>query len=470
MKYLMGVSFIAIILIFFVANRQVDSKSDFTNIKIQVKGLSTGQAYLVDVYKNTKNTIDSAIIDAEGKFLFQNKQNLEQGAYTILLPDSASFKVLLSKDQDFSVTTNIKDLIGSMDVEESLENDLLYKDLRFQLRQQAEWQAIEPENQDPSVLQQKNDELVEARKKHLNHLFKKYPNTLFTKMAKVEETMLFLPGESAEDGSEDKLHFFRTHFWDEVDFNDPRLLRTEAIYNHLLTYLHQLTTPQTDSIRSSVDDLMEKVLGHPPYFEFFAGWITTEYKPAHSALNDPEALYIYMVNEYLTEERAFWLDSMQIYAKQLRAKDRAHGLVGSQANDIAGEDPRGKTRSLLELKAPYVALYLYSPECDHCQEETPHFVKFYEDNKHNGFEVFAISMGAEDDVWKAFIDDNDMNWTNVKATEETDIYNKYYFEGVPTIYLLNPERTIIGKNLSLQHIVPVIQMDIRQREVTAVSN
>ncbi len=411
MKGIKGISVLISLAVLCCAYKVSEEASDHTNITIQVKGYTSGQVFLIGTYKNAKSAVDSTLIDSEGKFLFQRKEQLQQGSYSIILPDSSNFNIILNQDQEFSLRTNIFDLIGAMQVEGSLENDLYYNNLQFQRKQQIEWEAFDPQHQDPAIAQQKRNELGEARGKHLKYLFSKYPNTLFTKLTKVEETMWLLSQRLTEQQSEDQAHFIRTHFWDEVDFSDPRLLRTEVIFNHLYTFLNQVIILQTDSVQLAVDELMTKVKNHPTYFEFFADWILENYTPPHSPINDQEALYVHMVNTYLNKETAFWLDSMQIYARQLRAKDRALSLVGSQANNISGKDQQGKTVSLLDLKAPYVVLYFYNPECSHCIEETPHLVKFYEQNKQNGFEVFAIAMGAEDEVWNEFIEQNNMTWT-----------------------------------------------------------
>ena len=173
-----------------------------------------------------------------------------------------------------------------------------------------------------------------------------------------------------------------------------------------------------------------------------------------------------MVNEYLTDERAFWADPTQVYAWKLRAMAKAGSLVGNPGMNIRAKDTDGQMQSMFDTNAPYVVLYFYHAECEHCIEETPKLVQFYQKWKDRGLEVYAVAMDTEDAEWRKFITDNKMeSWINVNDADSQDIYDDYYVMGTPNIYLLNPERIIIGKSLELEHIPAVIQMDQQKRAV-----
>ena len=44
------------------------------------------------------------------------------------------------------------------------------------------------------------------------------------------------------------------------------------------------------------------------------------------------------------------------------------------------------------------------------------------------------------------------------------IYGKYFVDVTPEIYVLNPGRTIIAKNLKVHQIAEVIERDMRKRQ------
>ncbi len=471
MKYLSIIFvMVGLVFIFSAAKHKIYSQTE-TNISIQVRGLTGGKVYLIGIHKNVKSKVDSAMIDTEGNFNFKIKEGLKPGAYLVNFPDSTDLKILVDKDQDFALTTSANNLLGNMEVEGSLENELLFNNLQYQ-RQietqlyglQEQIQQLAANGQDYSNLITKGNELYKNRASYAEKLCRKYPRSLFAKMTKADRKLELpenLVGPSVDPNA--KQYYLRHHFWDQVDFSDARLLRTPVIFNKLMTYLYQMTPVQTDSMIQAVDHLMAKVQDYPEYYRFFAEWITADYRPNHSPVMDPEALYIHMVNTYLIQDSAEWMDSISAYAWQVRAKDRSHGLIGSTAADIMAKDPNGQMRSLYDLTSPYTILYFYNPDCSHCIEEAPKMVQFYEMWKGRGLEVLAVALYTEESEWKDFISQNNMNWINVRAIEETDIDSKYYVEGTPEIYLINPERKVIGKHLNIEEIQGVVQMDYQNR-------
>jgi len=126
---------------------------------------------------------------------------------------------------------------------------------------------------------------------------------------------------------------------------------------------------------------------------------------------------------------------------------------------VEAPDPSGTPRAISNIDAPYVVVFIYNPECDHCIEETPYLVEFYREWKQRGIEVYAIAIDTGDASWKTFIARNNMNWINVHDPSNRSFYGKYYVDNTPEIYVLNPQRIIIGKNLKVSQIAQVIEMD-----------
>lgn len=453
---LIGITF------FFNAQLLVGEPSGAVDIRIRINGMAGGQAYLIGVNKNVQTSVDSAQLDITGAFRFQREEPYEAGAYMVLLPDSSSFQVLLDEGQFFSMQTNAGSLEKDMQVDGSQVNELAYQARQLQYEQQAAFEAMTQETNDPIFLEQQRNRLIGEYFAYLQGLFEQHPQSLFTKLRRAEQEPQVSEVRQA-DGSIDynvQIHLYRIHFWDNVDFNDPRLLRTPVIFNKLITYLEQLTPLQTDAMIQSIDELMAQVPANSEYYRFFAEWIAQDFRPSYSPLLDPEAIYIHIVNEYLTDSRAFWADSTQVYAWKLRAKHKAGSLVGNPGTDIKANDVQNCPRSLFDMEAPYIVLYFYHADCSHCIEQTPKLVQFAQEWKNKGLEVYAVAMDTEDAEWKQFIADNHMeNWVNVNDAESQDIYEDYYVMGTPCIYLLNPNRMIIGKNLEIEHIPAIIGLD-----------
>lgn len=70
--------------------------------------------------------------------------------------------------------------------------------------------------------------------------------------------------------------------------------------------------------------------------------------------------------------------------------------IGQPAPEISLPDPKGKVRSLSELKGKVVLLDFWASWCGPCRRENPHVVEVYNKYKAKGFEVFSVSLDGVD--------------------------------------------------------------------------
>ncbi len=446
-----------------------EASTEPPNIQIQVNDLQQGKAYLIGFFNEQQYRADSAMVDPEGRLQFVKSEPYPAGLYFAYLPNQQAIQLLLDKDQTLTVTADATNFQESIQVSGNLDTELLHQNLAYERAYQNKINPIIQAIKTPSVgadvnnLTIQRDQLIAERKAHLEEVFQQHPNSFFTqfKAAGQNPALRDIKKPDGTADNEAQVYYYRTAFWDNVDFSDERLLNTPVIINKLKRYIMELTVQQPDSIKKSTDFLLQKVLDHPKYFQFFANWITLNYEPTKTSLMDAEAIYVHMIQNYFTYDRAFWSDSATVYGLQLRAAEMQASLVGKKAPDVRASDISGQTRSIYELKAPYIIVYLYNPECDHCREETPKLVQYYQQNKAI-LDVYAIALDTDDARWKNFVLEYNMNWVNVFDPTNRAIYKKYYVNNTPEIYVLNPDRTIIGKNLKVEQIREVIERD-RQR-------
>lgn len=438
------------------------------DIRIQVEGLQPGQAYLIGTFADQQFRVDSARVDEAGRMLFQQEKPYAAGLYYIWLPDKMALQILLDKDQTFALRTRAGELVAAMEVDGSVDNNLLYRNLKYEAayteavnEASSRLRGLAPESTDYQKAKKEINELVAGRKAHLDELFAQHPDAFFTQYKKAGQNP-DVREVFKTDGTLDsalQVYFYRTEFWQDVDFNDERLLHTPVIANKLQRYIKTLTVQHPDSINAAAKFLVDQVLEYPEYYKFFVNWIALQYQPTKSTLMDSETIFVFMVENYITQERAFWSDSLQTWAIQKRAGEMAASLVGKPAPDVRAPGPDGQYYSIYEITAPYIIVFMYNPTCDHCIEETPKLVRFYQEWKGKGVEVFAIALDTEDAEWKNFIAQNDMDWINVFDPTNRSIYGKYWVDITPELYLINPERKIIGKNLKTYQVEEVIRRD-----------
>jgi thiol-disulfide isomerase/thioredoxin len=470
------ICFISIAFLFFACDSQankvsVEEVAEAPNIEIQVEGLSSGTAFMIGIFTDQQFKVDSAQIDATGKMTFSREEPYKKGFCVVFLPNNQSIQMLLDTDQTFTMKTQAASIIPAMQVEGSVDNELLYQNLNFQLLQQPKFSQLAEQRKvhvegspEFEAIKEQENQLVAERKAHLNELFTNNPNSFFTVFKKAGQN------PDAQDvrnpdgtiNSALQVYLYRSEFWNDVDFKDERLLYTPVISNKLSRYIKELTPQHPDSIRKSAKILVDQVLDSPEYFKYFANWITLNYEPTKTTLMDPEAVYVFMVQNYFTHERAFWSDSIEVFALQQRANEMAGSLIGHKALDVKSTDINGQSRSIYEIEAPYVVIFMFNPDCDHCQEESPKLVQFYREWKSKGVEVFTIALDTEEAEWRSFVKSSGLPGIHVFDPTNRSIYGKYYVDNTPEIYVLNADRTIIGKNLKVEQIANIIERDKEQ--------
>ena len=455
-------------------NQAGERQLESPDIQIQIQGAPAGMAYLIGSFAEQNYRADSAQIDASGAFRFKREEPYKPGLYYAFFTNNSAFQMLVDTDQTFSLSANASDVVGSMQVSGSLDNELLYKNLQFEAKMQPQFQAVAQKMRglspdSPEYLQGKAEQeaLLAQRKAHLKEIFDSNPQAFFTKFKTAGQNP-DIRDIRQPNGAEDttaQVYFYRTEFWDNVDFSDERLLHTPVIFNKLKRYMTELTPQHPDSINQAASFLVDKVLNYPEYYKFFANWITIQYEPTKTSLMDSEAVFVHMIQNYFTYDRAFWSDSAEVYSLQLRANEMAGSLVGHKGPDVQAQGPDGKMHAISDIKAPYVVVYMFNPDCEHCQEQSPKLVQFYKEWKSKGVEVFGIGVDTNKEDWSAYLKKVGMNaWPNVFDPTNKAIYGKYFVDITPEIYVLNPDRTIIAKNLKVHQIAEVIERDMGRRQ------
>jgi len=280
----------------------------------------------------------------------------------------------------------------------------------------------------------------------LENVFKQHPNsfyTIFKRAGQNPEVKDFFKPDGTPDLNK-KIFVYRTAFWDNVDFNDPRLLYTPVVSNKLDKYITQLTTQDPDSINSASDFLVSKVLDKPDYYKYIVNRITLLFDPTKSTLMDAEKVYVHMLQKYFTKERAVWADAATIQGLQQRAFEMAGSLTGLKGPDVSTTDFTGKEKSIYEMKSDYIVVYLYTPTCEHCQEQTPKLINLYNRTKRSELDVYSIAIDTNDKEWRDYVKKTNMPFTAVYDPTNRSIYAKYYVDVTPEIYVLNKDRIIIG--------------------------
>ena len=128
--------------------------------------------------------------------------------------------------------------------------------------------------------------------------------------------------------------------------------------------------------------------------------------------------------------------------------------VGSIAPEIILDDINGNPISLSSLRGRYVLLDFWAAWCRPCREENPNILENYNRFKDQGFEVYQVSLDRNKEDWLRGIEQDNLPWINVSDLKyyQSDAAVLYNINKIPSAFLLDPNGTIIAKNIELRGI------------------
>ena len=445
---------------------------DSTLIEVQIEGVPAGKTRLIGVYGDRNYIADSAVVDATGRFEIRRKNPLLSGFYTFLLPGSKNFSILIDQDQRFKISAKASDIGGTMQVDGSVNTELFYKNYLFQAKQDPELNQLfeqmkgKPESSpEYQKAKERQTQILEERKAHLDEIYTKYPDAFFTKFKKAGQNPdLTYPRKSNGDlDTLAQLMHYRGHFWDNVDFTDERLLRTPVVSNKLRRYIKDMTPQNRDSIIPVADALIRRVLPHKPYFQFFSNWIAMQYENTKTTVMDGEAVYVHIIKNFFTPELAFWDKPESLEKLQKHVWEMEASLMWKKGPDVRAKDVlTGQEKGLYELTSPLVVVFMFSPDCEHCQKDAPKIQTIARNWKAKGVEFFGIGVNTTAEELKPFVQKHGFQFPVVHDPTNRAIYAKYFVDITPELYILNKDRIIVAKNLKAEQLEEVFQRELKK--------
>jgi len=446
------------------------SGGDGHEIKIKVKGFAPGTNCILGNYYGDKQYIkDSAKVGANGELVFKGPDKYPEGVY-LLIPDNKKyFDLIMDENQHYSLETDTVDYVMNMKVKGSEENNFFFSYQKFITTQQK---LVEPlrtllnKTKDKDSIKNITAQILKIDTAVTNYkldFVKKNPKSFIAKLFTAMEDPHIPDAPLLPNGKKDTLfpyHYYKAHFFDNIDFSDERLLRSPVFHPKVKQYMDKMTVQIPDSLNVSADYLVEKARNNPEIFKWMVYWLTLTYES--SKIMGMDAVFVHMVEKYYVTNQAYWVDSAQLAKITNRAYALNPILIGKKAPPISMIDSTGKTINLYDIKAKYTVVVFWDEDCGHCKKEIPKLRELYDSKlKAMGVQVYAIA--AEDKVkeWKKFINDNKLNWINV---HQPDNYKRavtkkiYDVMSTPYIYLLDENKIIKAKHIDSDQVLELIEI------------
>src|SRR5690606_21758214 len=100
--------------------------------------------------------------------------------------------------------------------------------------------------------------------------------------------------------------YFKSHYFDNINLKDDRIVRTSIFHNKLDNYLNKTLIQNPDSIIVDVDKLISKVDRGSEVFKYVVHYTTYNFET--SKIMGMDKVFVHMVDNYYKDDIAFWMD------------------------------------------------------------------------------------------------------------------------------------------------------------------
>jgi thiol-disulfide isomerase/thioredoxin len=446
--------------------------------------------YLGNYYGKNKMLADSAWFNEKSEATFKGDKKLPGGIYFFVSPaHSLLFEILMDEEQHFTVNADSAHL-ENLSITGSPENTLFAQYTQYLAKFGPLLNALQEQLKtannasDSANIQSQMTKLNKELNDYRQKIIDDHPESMvatFFQAVKVPEIKTW---PKKPDGSIDSVaawRYMKEHFWDNVNFYDNRLIRTPFFDPKLDDYYKYYVSQEPDSIIQEVNYMLLSARTGKDIFHYLLGKFTDKY--INPEIMGQDKVFLYLFNNYFSKGDTLWLNEKQ----RKYIFDRAYSLIANQIDEAAPQlalhDTAGKPVSLYDVKAPFTFVVFWDPTCGHCKEQVPKLDSIYEAKwKSLGIKVFAVNTNENTlNDWKQFIAEHHLNgWYHAWQTKEErekeegtgqPNYRQLYdvFQ-TPTMYLLDADKRIIAKKLSIEQYDEVINAKLKSKTKDSTKN
>ena len=477
MKFLKIVSLAIVCCCFFAESKGTTANA--YDITVDIHNYNDSIIFLAKYYGDKQYIQDTIKRNANGLFEIKGAEPLDAGVYIIATADKRYFEVVIDKEQFFSITTDNNDFIGTIKFKGSSENNDYYDYLHFinprGMKLDSLSKAIKlAETKDDSIkIAQTIKSISEEIDAYKDSFVKNHPDALQTSIFNALKDIKFPEVPILPNGRKDSTFtylYYKAHFWDNFNFGDDRLVRTPIFASKLKQYLDNLTVQDPDSINKEADFLVNATRKAPELFKYTVFYLTYNYET--SKIMGMDAVFVHMATTYYTHPKdIFWLDSVAIKKIVDRGFQLQPLLLGKKAPNLVFRDLNNQPVSLYSVDAPYTVLYFWSYDCGHCKTETPILADTMKKWSQLGVHMFAVQTEYNLDTTKSTINRMGIGmWQNVHDMyNETNFRHVYDIYSTPVIYLLDKNKNILAKRITVDQLDMILNKYIIEKEKSPFS-
>ncbi|MDR0981952.1 MAG: DUF5106 domain-containing protein [Culturomica sp.] len=458
------------------------------DIKITVGKMPNKDVILARYYEDKILSVDTARLNAKGYGEFKNSyKKLARGHYILVFSPSNIFELIIGGNQKFNITSDTVDVIDNIRFENSPENQAFLDFQKFMVSLNKKGNEInEKYKKDPNknnkdvqeAYQGLYKDLEKENRDHIKNLTVKFPKSAvatFANLTLSPDVPDFSKTVAANTPDRDmeirkkSFYYMKNHYWDYTDFADTTILSTKIFKQKLDNYFENMVVVNPDSLYHACDDLLTKARNaNKTVFRYLMNYCLV-YTFDNKIMGMDEA-FVKLGEKYYIGGIVNWLNKDQMKKITDEVYKRQYNLIGHKALDLQLPTIDGQVASIYTTKAPFMLLLFWEPNCGHCKKIVPQ-VKEKIDNRFApyGLKVFAVNIDKESEKprWVEFVEKHELFdfvnvWDPKKQSNYWTIYNVF---STPVMYILDKDKKIIAKNLSVEQMVDLLTNEYKKQGI-----
>ncbi|WP_127133112.1 redoxin domain-containing protein [Pseudoflavitalea rhizosphaerae] len=449
------------------------------NIGLTLKPYKNEKVYLGYYYGKLKALADSVVLDGNSQGSFKGNTALPGGIYFIVSPSrQILFELLLDKEQQFSIEADTTQLPSGVVFKGSKDNALFQQYTKFANQTGS---AIHKANGEiatatnKKAAEDKVKKLNEAMQHYRDSLVNRNPESLLAALLQAMKEPVVPPASKHPGGKYDSnfaYRYFKDNFWDGVEFNDDRLVRTPFFESKLDKYFDRLVSPDPDSIKPEVDYMLLYARSGKEMYKFLMVKFVQQYiNPKYMG---QDAVFVHLFEKFINTGEADFFSKEYKDHMTKRAYSLMANQLGLPAANMKMVDTADRPANLYDVKGEMIVLCFWDPTCSHCKEVVPKVDSIFQAKwKAQGIKVYGVMVDGGKDLWTKYIRDNNLkDWIHVyqlPAQQEAEqsagqpSYRQLYdvFQ-TPMLYLLDKDKRIVAKKLDYLQLNEIINLKLKK--------
>jgi thiol-disulfide isomerase/thioredoxin len=423
----------------------------------RIDGYDQGMVYMAESHGEQPLVMDSARI-TDRRFSLMVGEEVQAGLYRFFLhpedPYAKSFYIVCNRE-DISFSTNYNQLTDSMLISTSVENKNLYEFLVHENTYQQRLNIIlsvldnyPNENNYYQTTVSEFEKIQKERKALIESLIRKNPDLYSTRYIRSYLLPLIPSGLNREERSD----YLKEHFFDEVDFTDSLLLRSNAFNRLAIEYLSLFRIPgmdresQAKMFTQAVDNILLHAYVSPAVYEYLVAYLVDGFEQFQM-----ESVVYHIARKNLENIQC---QPTRNDILETRLKSYLSLRTGAMLPDYSFTAKSGNEVSFSSTRKPFTLLLFWASWCPHCKQLIMQLDRLYEQQYQNVLRVLSVSLDTSSVAYNTAALGINRNWVfycDYKGWE-SDIVNKHYVYATPTMILFDKKRIILAKPFSLREL------------------